>query len=379
MMLKSTASISPPAPNCDDIEIMAEPPDYHDFDAQRIKQMEEMVQVLQEQVRCQQEQLLDMQQKMGMNHDIVPVVEDSKFTPAAAEQPEDVPKGGVPFRLASSAKAKVLHLMDRYHNTETKERRPSGAGFICTTVLFIFLLTYTVLWIVRYEQSPPSELTHIKWSAFGGFQEMEVECVGAPCWLWFASCGSLEHGHETGTDTCLEMQPGERRTIGMCYRTDPRDGLTAKWLVPADAHGDVGVRVWSDMESGDEEGGVMPMGQMLLDGFQLATLVKTHNKTVDKDNVARRRIEWFITFSSAVIPEALHTPSRCTELNTQHPEAGSARVLMMPQFFEKEIEKPSMYLPLFGALGGAFELVDQLVFLLYGPAYLIASKWGLVL
>jgi len=207
---------------------MAEPPEFHDIDGHRMKQMEDMVKVLQEQVRCQQEQLLDLQQKLGLNHAIVPVGEDTKAAAVVTKgPPEEGQKatGGIPFTLAASAKAKVLHLMDRYHNTETKERRPSGAGFVCTTVLFVFLLTYTVLWIIRYQNSPPSELTHIKWSAFGGFQPMEVECVGAPCWLWFASCGTLQHGHETDIDSCLELQPGERRSIGMCYRTDPRDGL----------------------------------------------------------------------------------------------------------------------------------------------------------
>eukprot|EP00971_Amphidinium_carterae_P286260 5683861-Amphidinium_carterae.1 len=47
MMLKSTAAISPPAPNCDDIEIMAEPPEFHDIDGHRMKQMEDMVPLIQ--------------------------------------------------------------------------------------------------------------------------------------------------------------------------------------------------------------------------------------------------------------------------------------------------------------------------------------------
>eukprot|EP00971_Amphidinium_carterae_P234466 4652359-Amphidinium_carterae.1 len=47
---------------------------------------------------------------------------------------------------------------------------------------------------------------------------------------------------------------------------------------------------------------------------QLATLVKTHNKTVDEDAAARNRIEWFITFSSATIPEVQSQgPPRTTQ------------------------------------------------------------------
>jgi len=379
-------------------------------DGQRLWELERLVHALQEELSLQRQQLKELQaaqQQQGTtttrqcasprgatfglaaeesgaatpsgkslpDHIALPVSQESQRRLKTARS-RDLQSVASLASEACNCKSRILKMMDRFHNQDSK-RRPSAAGCACTAFLLLAILMFTTMWIVMYDAAPPGETYLVNWSAFGGDQPMEVECVSSKCWLWFSGCG--EGG--AAEQQCIEMHHGERRTIGMCYMTDPRHGLTVKWLGANESNsteGAEGLRVWSEMDFWTEEwDGVMPTGQLLLPGFQLATLVTTQNKTCPDGHVARHRTEWFITYSSPEVPEALHTPSECHELNDHYPGAQTARVLMMPQFFEKVVEKEPMWLPLFAALGGAFEFLDGFCHYLYLPLYILLGKMGL--
>lgn len=244
---------------------------------------------------------------------------------------------------------------------DRKTRERSLWGGAMSLLMWLLFFLYITLAVVEYQRTPPVTASELKWSSAYGLFPIEVECHGpSVCQLQVVGCGASGLASE-----CIDLRPGAKQVLQVCYSRFQQDGLYVRWVGGDDA----GVQVISQVEAQPSAGGVMPMGQAIVPGVHVGTFVRTQNLTWPDGHLARHRHEWFYTF---LTPQLRATPNMvCGTLQTP---LNTAQLVMAPQFYEQRTGKPGLLVELFGEAGGAFKLVHGACLAVYFGMLKIFSK-----
>lgn len=263
-----------------------------------------------------------------------------------------------------------------------KERPATWAGLVVSIIVAIATLVYLAFIIYQFLTAPATQKADIFWTIGAGPFPAPIYCAALDgCYI--SNAVSVAYG----TSVALNIDPAQQSCIflpyqaayyiNITYSTSPLDGLSIIWngthVDPSLPKG-FGAQVNSQtncVTPGGPScvGGIMNLKTPIGPGFNLLTYVQTYNYTATGDySNGQNRKEWFVgKFSNESTPIPGSTP--CL---TAYPFLASSTDYVQSTLRQntlytvQTISKDSLFLVIFGTVGGAYSL-----FLQFGAILLI--------
>jgi hypothetical protein len=263
-----------------------------------------------------------------------------------------------------------------------KEKPASWAGLAISVIVLLATLVYLAFIIYQFMTAPPTQKADIYWTIGAGPFPAPIYCAAIDgCYISNAVSVAFATNVALSIDpaqtSCIFLPYQASYVINITYSTSPLDGLSVIWngsnVDPTVPKG-FGAQVNSQTNCYTPghpscDGGIFNMKTPIGPGFSLVTFVQTLNSTAKGAYAnGQDRKEWFVgKFSNESKPISGSTPCLSTyPFLANNSDFVQSTLRQNTLYTVQTISRDSLFLVIFGTVGGAYSL-----FLQFGALLLI--------